>query len=186
MRKSKMTIAILGYRSTILITGLIMIALLVLPLACATIGQQRSLKKVKAKVEGTWILEEWQIKGQAVSPPKVEGRFIIHDNAIELILLNRAGEVPWSHYAYGKYTLDPSEFSLGLDEVSTFKELASGITVSHKPPWEGMKSYGVSIENNQLIMRCAEGGSSIVVDGDTLILKHKGKITRTYRRAGAK
>jgi len=169
-----------------LFSVMILVALLMLPLACATIGKQPSINEVKAKVEGTWILEEWQIKGQAVSPPKVEGRFIVHDNAIVLILLNRVGEVPWSHYAYGKYTLDPSEFSLGLDEVSTFKELVSGITVSHKPPWEGMKSFGVSRKNNQLVMRCADDGSEIIVEGDTLILKHNGKITRTYRRAGGK
>ena len=186
MKKSKMTINILGCRGTFLIAALIMIALLMLPLACATIGQQRSLKKVKAEFEATWILEEWHIKGQAVSPPKVEGRFIVRDNAFMLILLNRAGEKPWSWYGYGKYTLDASTFLMGFDKVEMFTELPSGITASYKLPWEGMKSFGISLENNQLHMRPADGGPEIIVDGNTLHIKQGDKIARTYRRAGVK
>ncbi len=156
-------------RASSLSSAMILVALLMLPLACATIGKQRSLKKVKAEFEGTWILEEWHIKGQAVSPPKVEGRFIVRDNAFVLILLNRAGEKPWSLYGYGKYTLDASTFSMGFDKVEMFTESPSGITASYKPPWEGMKSFGIGTENDQLHMRPSDGGPEIIVDGNTLL-----------------
>ena len=171
---------------TSLLSAMIVTALLMMPLSCASIGKQRSLKEVKAKIEGTWILEEWHIKGQVVSPPKVEARFIVHDNALELLMLNRAGEKPWYWYGYGKYTLDASTFSMGFDEAAFFMESTSGITVSHKLPWEGMKSFGIGKVNNQLHMGPSNDNYEIIVDGNTLIYKKDGKILRTYRRAGVK
>jgi len=172
--------------ATSLFSALILVALLILPLACASIGQKRRLNEVKSKVEATWILEEWHMKGEVVRPPKVEGRFIVHDNACVVILLNRAGEATSSYYTYGKYTLDASTFSMQFNETSFFKESASGITVSHKLTFDGkMKSFAISTENNKLEMR-ADDGTEITVDGDTLIYGSKGKITRIWRRAGAK
>jgi hypothetical protein len=164
---------------------MILVALLVLPLACASTGQQRRLDEVKSQVEATWILEEWQMKGKAVSPPKVDGRFIIHDNAFVLILLNRAGDLPWSYYGYGKYTLDASTFSMKFDEVEFFKESPSGITVSRKLLWDGkMQFFAIRSENSKLHMRSEDIDFDLIVDGDTLTLKQGGKIARTYRRAG--
>ena len=46
MKTSKMTITILDCRGTSLIAALIMIALLIMPLACATISKQPNLKEV--------------------------------------------------------------------------------------------------------------------------------------------
>ena len=83
-------------RTTDYLLTMTLIALLMLPLACASIGQKGKLNEVKSKVEATWILEEWHMKGEVVGPPKVASRFVIRDNAIVLIMLNRAGEPPWS------------------------------------------------------------------------------------------
>ena len=172
--------------ATSLFSALILVALLILPLACASIGQKRRLNEVKSKVEATWILEEWHTKGEVVRPPKVDGRFIVHDNACVVILINRADEGTSSYYTYGKYTLDASTFSMQFDETSFFKESTSGITVSRKLTFDGkMKSFAISMENNKLKMQ-ADDGTEILVDGDTLIYGSKGKITRIWRRAGAK
>ena len=169
-----------GYLST-----MSLIVLLMLPLACASIGQKGKLNEVKSKVEATWILVEWHMKEGVVSPPKVEGRFVIYDNAIVLIQLNRAVKEPWSYYGYGNYTLDASTFSMGFDETSFFKESSSGVTVSHKLLWDGKtQPFVIRMENNQLQMRCDDIDYDIMIDGDTLILKIGGKIARTYRRAG--
>lgn len=186
MKTSKMTNTILDCRGTSLIAALIMIALLMLPLSCATISKKPTPKEVKAKVEGTWILEEWHIKGQVVTPPKVEARFIVHDNAIELLMLNRAVKKPWWWYGYGKYTLDASAFSMAFDKAAFFVESTSGITASHKLPWEGMKPFRISMENNQLRMGPSDDNREFIVDGNTLIYKEGGKIARIYRRAGTK
>ena len=97
--------------------AIILVGLLVLPLSCASFGKKRKLNEVKAKVEATWILEEWHMKGEVVRPPKVDGRFVIHDNVFEVMLLNRAGEEPWSYYGFGKNTLDASAFSMGFEEI---------------------------------------------------------------------
>ena len=171
---------------TNLFSILILVALLMLPLACASIGKKGKLNEVRSKVEATWILEDWHMKEEIVNPPKVAGRFVVHDNAIVLILLNRAGEQPWSYYGYGKYTLNASTFSMGFDETSFFKESSSGVTVSHKLLWDGkMQPFEIRTDNNQLHMRCDNIDYDIIVDGNTLILKIGGKISRTYRRAGA-
>jgi hypothetical protein len=156
-----------------------------LPLACASTGQQRRINKVKEEVEATWVLEEWYIAGQAVRPPKVEGRFVIRDNAFVLILLNRSSVPPWSYYGYGKYALDASTFSMGFDEEAVFVEKASGITVSREPTWEGMKPFGIDMENNQVHLLSDDGSTELIIDGNTLIIERKGEIARTYRRAGA-
>ena len=157
-----------------------------LPLACATTAQQRSLKKIKAEFEATWILEEWHLKGQALRPPKVEGRFVASDNAFVLILLNRSGESPLSYYGYGRYTLDASKLSMEFEKVEMFKGSASGFTVSHKHPWDGMKSFTIGIDNNKLQMFPADGYPEITVDGNSMFITRKGEIVRTYRRAGTK
>jgi len=165
--------------------AIILVSLLVLPLSCASFGQKRKLNEVKAKVEDTWILEEWHMKGEVVRPPKVDGRFVIHDNVFVVMLLNRAGEEPWSYYGFGKYSLDASMFSMGFDETSFFKESTSGVTVSRKLTWDGeMKSFGIDMENNQLHMRTADGSLELIVDGSSLIYKQGGEIARIYRRAG--
>jgi hypothetical protein len=164
---------------------MISVALLLMPLACASTGQQRSLSEVKEEVEATWILEEWHMKGEVVRPPKVEGRFVIRDNSVVLILLNRAGESPWSYYGHGNYILDASTFTMGFEETSFFKEAPSGITVSRELLWDGkMQSFVISKENSQLHMRCDDIDFDLIVDRDTLTLKQGGKLTRTYRRAG--
>ncbi len=174
-------------RSASLFSGILLVALFILPMACASISQQRRLNEVKAKVEATWILEEWYMKGEAVSPPKVDGRFIIHDNAIVVFLINRAGEGVWSYYGYGKYTLDASTFSMGFDDVAMFTESTSGTTVSRKLTWDGeMKSFTISNDNSKLNMRCDDIDFDLIVDGNTLILKQGGKVARIYRRSGVK
>jgi hypothetical protein len=166
--------------------AIILVGLLVLPLSCASFGQKRRLNEVKSKVEATWILGEWYMKGEAVRPPKVDARFIIHDNAFVLILLNRAGELPWSYYGYGSYTLDASTFSMQFKEVEFFKESTSGITVSRDLLWDGkMKYFVIRTDNSKLHMRCDDIDFDLIVNGDTLTLKQAGKVTRTYRRAGA-
>lgn len=172
-------------RSATFLSAMILIALLVLPLSCASMGQKRKLNEAKSKVESVWILEEWHMKGEVVRPPKVDGRFIVHDNTCVTILLNRAVEEPWSYYTYGNYTWDASTFAMQFVETSFFKESASGITVSHKLTFDGkLKSFAISTENNKLELR-ADDGTELIVDGDTLIYGSKGKITRIWRRAAA-
>jgi hypothetical protein len=173
-------------RTTSFLSALVLVVLLVLPLACASTGQKRRLNEVKSKVESVWILEEWHMKGEIVRPPKVDGRFIVHDNTCVNILLNRAVAEPWSYYTYGNYTWDDSTFAMQFIETSFFKESASGITSSHKLTFDGKrKSFAISTKNNKVEMR-ADDGTEIIVDGDTLIYGSKGKITRVWRRAGAK
>ena len=116
----------------------------------------------------------------------MEGRFVASDNAFVLILLNRAGESPLSYYGYGKYILDVSNLSMEFEEVEMFKGSTSGFTVSHKHPWEGTKSFAIGTDSGKLQMFPADGYPEITVDGNTMRITRKGKVVRTYRRAGTK
>jgi hypothetical protein len=52
--------------------------------------------------------------------------------------------------------------------------------------WDGkMKYFVIRTDNSKLHMRCDDIDFDLIVNGDTLTLKQAGKVTRTYRRAGA-
>ena len=170
-----------SYFSTIMV-----MALIAMLLSCATISKQSSLDKVKTDLISSWILEEWHIKGQAMRPPNVEGRFIVHDNIWEIILFNNAGSKKISVAGYGKYNLDASSLAMGWDKYSLFIESASGTKVSNKLPWEGMLSFPISVENNKSKLGPSETKSEIIIDGDTLTFMKEGKIVRIWSRASGK
>ena len=37
---------------------------------------------IRQAIEGTWVLEEWNIDGSVVKAPASSGRFSLHDNVI--------------------------------------------------------------------------------------------------------
>jgi hypothetical protein len=57
-------------RAVSFFSAIILIAMLILPLACASISQKRRLDEVMSNVEATWILEEWHMKGEVRCHPQ--------------------------------------------------------------------------------------------------------------------
>jgi hypothetical protein len=40
------------------------------------------LATVRSIVEGTWVLEEWNVEGASLHPPQADGRFSLHDGVV--------------------------------------------------------------------------------------------------------
>jgi hypothetical protein len=116
------------------------------------------LEAVRAKVEGVYSLEEWHTESGVFRPPQLEGRSVLLNGTIVVILHNRMQESPRTTIAsYGIYVLDAKEFSYRYVEPSVFTQTRSDIAVSHKPPWEGMRSFTVSREGDTVRLR-SKGG----------------------------
>ncbi len=91
-------------------------------------------------------------------PPQVEGRFSMLNGIIIVILHNRMKESPQTTYAsYGTYILTSKEFSYHYPGPSVFTITPSSITVSHKLPWEGMRTFDVIREGDNLRLRSQAG-----------------------------
>jgi hypothetical protein len=129
-------------------------------------------------------LEEWHKDGQVFKPPQLEGRFVFSNGVIMTILHNRmqpTNEI--TVVVIGRYTLDNAKFSYGYDNTSIFTESPSGVTVSHKPVFEGLRNFAVKSEGDVVRMRSETGQQELFFDATGLIYSDNGKPLRVWRRA---
>ena len=148
------------------------------------------LDAVRAGVEGVYALEEWHTESGVFRPPQVEGRASLMNGTIIVILHNRMNESPQTTVAsYGTYLLTPTEFSYRYTEPSVFTVTPSSITVSHKPPWEGMRTFNVSREGNAVRLRSPTGAQEFLFSPEGLTYSDAGTGAfvgkRVYRRVVA-
>ena len=137
---------------------------------------------LRAVVEGIYALEEWHMSGGVFRPPQVEGRIAFLNGELVLILHNRTKEgSPVTVASYGSYILGETQFSYGYDEPSTFTQTPSGITVSHKAPWEGMRPF-IAVRNGQAVVLRAGGGQEFLFTREKLVYSESGRILRVWRR----
>src|SRR5882672_2821723 len=131
---------------------LMMLPLLSYPFMAA--GADLELDAVRAKIEGVYALEEWHTEAGVFRPPQVDGRFSMFNGTIIVIIHNRMKESPQTTVAsYGIYLLTSKEFSYRYPDRSVFTITPDSITVSHKPAWEGMRTFDVIPEGNNLRLR---------------------------------
>ena len=150
-------------------------------------GADAELDAVRAGVEGVYALEEWHTESGVFRPPQVEGRGVLLNGTITVILHNRMKESPQTTIAsYGRYTLTPTEFSYSYTEASVFTITPSAITVSHKLPWEGMRTFNVTREVNAVRLRSQTGAQEFLFTPEGLTYSDAGAGTfvgkRVYRR----
>ena len=116
------------------------------------------LDAVRAKIEGVYALEEWQTESGVFRPPQVDSRFSMLNGTIIVILHNRMKESPQTTVAAsGIYVLTAREFSYKYPDRSIFTINPDSITVSHKPAWEGMRTFDVTWEGDNLRLRSQSG-----------------------------
>jgi hypothetical protein len=119
------------------------------------------VEALRATIEGIYILEEWHTDTGVFRPPQVDGRFIVLNGAVVVFLRNRIQEAnQTTTAAYGSYALKANEFSYRYEEPSVFIQTSSGITVSHKLFWEGMRSFSATRDGETVRLRSATGRSS--------------------------
>lgn len=86
----------------------------------------------------------------------------------------------------GKYALNAEKFSYGYDEVSVVNESADSTNVSHKPLWEGMRGFTVSVVDDAVRLREENGTREFVFADDELNYFEKGKLLRKWHRTADK
>ena len=84
--------------------------------------------------------------------------------------------------AYGTYVLTPTEFSYRYTEPSVFTITPSSITVSHKLPWEGMRTFGVSREGSAVRLRSQTGAQGFLFPPEGLTYSDAGTGTFVGKR----
>ena len=141
-----------------------------------------AVEALRATIDGVYALEEWHTDTGVFRPPQVDGRFSVLHGAVVLILHNRIQEANQTTTAsYGSYVLNPTKFSYRYEEPSVFTQTSSGITVSHKASWEGMRSFAASRDGETVLLRSATG-EEFLFSREGFKYSQKGKVLRVWRR----
>ncbi|MGQ0620747.1 MAG: hypothetical protein ACT4QA_12640 [Panacagrimonas sp.] len=135
------------------------------------------------KLEGVYSLEEWHLAAGVAHPPQVDGRFVLFNGAVIMLLHHRVQEATQTTVvSYGSYTLDLHRFAYSYVDSSAYVQKASGITVSRKPPWEGMRGFAVVSEGSAVRLRSDTGDQEFLLAGDRLSYSENGRIQRVWKR----
>lgn len=141
-----------------------------------------AVEALRAKIDGIYALEEWHTDTGVFRPPQVDGRFVALNGAVVVVLHNRIQRSNQTTTAsYGSYVLKPTEFSYRYEEPSVFTQTSAGVTVSHKAPWEGMRSFSASRDGEAVRFRSASG-EEFLFSQEGLKYSEKGKVLRVWRR----
>src|SRR5271156_4647542 len=123
-----------------------MSALVAMVLVAASSSAADIQTNIHGLIFGVYELEEWHVDGAVLRPPQVQGRFILLNGTITTILHSRVpSERQMTSVFVGKYVLENARFSYGYQDSAIVVETPSGVSESHKPPWEGMRSFAMII-----------------------------------------
>jgi hypothetical protein len=152
----------------------------------STSGSEGTMPDVRSLVEGVYTLREWQTAQEVLRAPAIDGRFVLVDGVVVTALRN------WSQPAnkisgigYGSYKLDGSTFSYSHEEATTATETLTEARVSHKPVFEGTRTFTVSREAGGVHFRRAEGGIEFFFTPEGLRYSENGKLLRVWQRVKA-
>ena len=132
----------------------------------ATAQEGSAPAALKARLEGTWELEEWHLpNGKVLRPPEIGGRWSNHDGVV-LANYHRAGADGFESYAgYGGYALDATTWSYRYERT----EVARG--TSHADA-----KVTIAPPGQKMVFK-------LRWEGDTVILEREGDRRRTTTAA---
>jgi hypothetical protein len=121
-------------------------------------AQEATVEAIKARIEGVYDLQEWHRNGEVVRPPLVDGRTVLLNGQIIYISHDRGQETNKRTIAgFGTYVLEPGKFSYSYESQSWITETPSGVTLSEKLLFEGVRTFTVTIENDGVHFRATNG-----------------------------
>jgi hypothetical protein len=152
----------------------------------AAAADELTAAQIAGRVSGVYALAEWQVDGQRLRPPAVEGRFTLLDGTITTILRDRSrADGERTSVFIGHYRIDGLTFRYGYDDVSQFSEAATGPSASHRPLWEGLRAFHASRDADGLTLT-AESGQQFVFSDDGLTYLENHAVVRRWRRIGSR
>jgi len=144
-------------------------------------AEETPVEQLRARIEGIYILEEWHRHGEVSRPPLVDARTVLLNGRIMFI----ARESGTNAAGYGVYTLEAGKFAYRYDAFTVITQTTSGASVSEALPWEGLRTFAVSIENNEVRFSATKGPQEFRFSENGLTYSD-GIDKRVYRRASAK
>jgi hypothetical protein len=147
------------------------------------VANQIPMDNIRALTSGVYELEEWHIDGAVLRPPQVQGRFILLNGTITTILHNRTVPMTQTTSVFvGTYVLDTVHFSYGYQDASIFSEAPSGISSSHKLPWEGVRSFAHIASPDGVLFRSENGQLQFLFTSAGTTYSENGQTLRVWRR----
>jgi hypothetical protein len=144
---------------------------------------QTSIERLKARVEGVYALQEWHKDGKVFTPPQADGRFVLLNGVVITVLNDRTEEGSQGTFAwFGSYVLEERKYSYHYSSASVFRQTTAGITASYKEPWEGMRTFAVSLEGDAVHFRSENGQAEFLFTHDEARYSQDGKLQRIWRR----
>lgn len=144
-----------------------------------------SLLELKAAIEGVYILDEWYSDGKPYRPPQVEGRFILLNGVIAVILIDTIhDEKKTYNTSFGSYSLTPDSFSYKFDGRAVFTQTLDNITLSRAIPWQGMRQFTVKDDANQARLQYGSEAEFDFTPGG-VTYSENGKVLRVYHRVNS-
>jgi hypothetical protein len=151
-------------------------------LAAPSRAKDVSVEALRTGIEGAYTLEEWHLDGKILRPPVVAARTVFLNGVLMFIAFNGSQEDNKATMSgYAKYILEPGKFSYGYEGWASASEKAGGISLSHDLPWQGLRTFAASIENNEIRLRATNGPQEYRFTANGMSYSD-GKQTRIYRR----
>jgi hypothetical protein len=145
-------------------------------------AEEASVEAMKAAIEGVYVLQEWHRNGEVLRPPLIDGRSVLLNGRLVFIVHDRAQESNQTTLAgYATYILEPGKFSYSYEELTVVTKTADGTSVSEKLPWEGLRTFAASVENNEIHFRATNGPQEFRFNAAGTSYSD-GKQMRVYRR----
>jgi len=145
-------------------------------------AEEPSVEALKARIEGVYVLQEWHRHGEIFRPPLVDARTVLLNGHIMFISHDWAQEPNKTTVAgYGIYILEPGKFSYRYERSSMVTQTAAGTSVSENLPWEGLRPFATSIENNEIRFRAKNGPREFRFTAGGMSYSD-GNQVRVYRR----
>jgi len=146
------------------------------------VADEASSAAIREGLEGTWVLEEWNVDGVSIQPPEATGRLSLHHNVIVIMGTQTQFGRTKSFYAYGSYVIDESSWSYGYEEYTAVQETPSKISISKELPWQGLRRFQARTEGDKLIFDYQGGRAQIVISETEFIYNESGTLIRRWKR----
>jgi hypothetical protein len=142
------------------------------------------MEERKSLVEGVFELREWHTAEGKLTPPAVDGRFVLRDGVVMTVLKNRAkAESRVWISSYGTYRVDGPGFTYEYDDGIIVTETPEGNRLVHGPLFGEPRWFSPTPDGSGIRLRRKEGEIEFAFTKDGLRYSEGGKLLRVWKRA---